>query len=64
LTEHENRIWTVQEWALMEEIAGVDIARVDNDGVIDSKFGVTDRQTERDREILSTKYVHQPVTQQ
>ena len=48
----------------MEEIAGVDIARVDNDGVIDSKFGVTDRQTERDREILSTKYVHQPVTQQ
>jgi len=28
----------MQEWAIMEDIAEVDIAEVDNDGVIDSEF--------------------------
>jgi len=29
---------TMQEWTIREEIVGVDIARVDNDGVIDSEL--------------------------
>jgi len=28
----------MQEWTIREEIAGVDNAAVDNDGVIDSEF--------------------------
>jgi len=28
----------MQEWTMTEEIAGVDFAGVDNDGVIDSEF--------------------------
>jgi len=30
----------MQEWTIAEDIAEVDIAGVDNDGVVDSEFGL------------------------